>query len=439
MSLTKVSYSMIEGAPANVLDFGAVGDGATDDTAAIQEAIDYCLANAVSLYVPTGKYKLTSQIDIPVYSSSFERGLIIQGEGWGSQFIVDHAGVGFYVTCVPSFGTYQAEFRDLFFTTGTTSPDKIIHNVGGINTLIRDCKFRDATVGTGCVVNDNAYGLTLQGCVFWGVTGTGVFYAQVPDLSTYSYVNSIIDCEFSIVTTGVEMQGCNAFLVSNTVFQECNVGFYANPKSTEVTAFNISFETCWFERNTTWDIQLDSDLNYWCEATIRNCQFSGFVPTQQCHIQLEQKSRITIEGTPAGNTVIVSGALEAAAVLIRATNFIQSGTYAWTSIDPLGNIVATTYKSLSGTFASPTSGSAVTLTTLPSVAVGTWLVTAAVALEDATTGTAVALVTTQAGTSAVTSIKTASQIAISTSGLDLKATQTTGIVYSITWSLTRLS
>jgi len=45
MALTKVSYSMIEGSPVNIDDFGAVGNGVANDSAAIQAAIDYLATN----------------------------------------------------------------------------------------------------------------------------------------------------------------------------------------------------------------------------------------------------------------------------------------------------------------------------------------------------------------------------------------------------------
>jgi hypothetical protein len=67
MSLTKVSYSMIEGATINVLDFGAVADGVADDTAAIQAAIAYTLANGYrTLYFPAGTYKTSASLTIAV-------------------------------------------------------------------------------------------------------------------------------------------------------------------------------------------------------------------------------------------------------------------------------------------------------------------------------------------------------------------------------------
>lgn len=60
MALTKVSYSMIDGAPINVLDLGAVGDGSTDDTAAFQAAADL----GGTIFVPDGSYKITSTINV---------------------------------------------------------------------------------------------------------------------------------------------------------------------------------------------------------------------------------------------------------------------------------------------------------------------------------------------------------------------------------------
>lgn len=80
MSLTKVSFSMITGAAINVLDYGAVGNGTTDDTAAIQAALDAALDQQKSLYLPRttlgaqGLYRITAPLIV-------SRGINIFGDG----------------------------------------------------------------------------------------------------------------------------------------------------------------------------------------------------------------------------------------------------------------------------------------------------------------------------------------------------------------------
>ena len=52
MALTKATYSMIEGSPNNVLDFGADPTGSVDSTTAIAAAI----ANGGQIYFHKGTY-----------------------------------------------------------------------------------------------------------------------------------------------------------------------------------------------------------------------------------------------------------------------------------------------------------------------------------------------------------------------------------------------
>jgi len=72
MSLTKVTYSMILGECANVLDFQADPTGTTDSTAAFAAAI----AASQKIYVPSGTYKVDT-ISLP---NGIGTGLIIVGE-----------------------------------------------------------------------------------------------------------------------------------------------------------------------------------------------------------------------------------------------------------------------------------------------------------------------------------------------------------------------
>jgi hypothetical protein len=71
MPLTKVTNSMINGAPANPLDFGAVPDGATSSTTAVQDAFN--ASDAVTLSAASDTYQV-GEVNAPETGAVFEGG-----------------------------------------------------------------------------------------------------------------------------------------------------------------------------------------------------------------------------------------------------------------------------------------------------------------------------------------------------------------------------
>jgi hypothetical protein len=121
MSLTKVSYSMISSAPVSIVDFGAVGDGSNDDTAAIQAAVDYVCANKISaLFFPFGKgqrYKLTSTVTVSRGNVSFIGDAGLASNIYDSGFIFSNvSGLTFFdfgnnsTSVIGAFGQYHMAF-----------------------------------------------------------------------------------------------------------------------------------------------------------------------------------------------------------------------------------------------------------------------------------------------------------------------------------------
>lgn len=71
MSLTKATYSMISGAPANVLDYGADPTGVSNSAAAFTAA--FAVSNMV--YVPSGSYDIATTITLPPFGQIVGAGM----------------------------------------------------------------------------------------------------------------------------------------------------------------------------------------------------------------------------------------------------------------------------------------------------------------------------------------------------------------------------
>lgn len=95
----------------SVNDFGAIGDGVSDDTAAFNAAVAYCASRkGGTILVPSGTYKITSMITVNSNS------IVFQGEGFDTQH---DAGAQAHPTLIQwAGGTDDA----MFLFTSTAGP-----------------------------------------------------------------------------------------------------------------------------------------------------------------------------------------------------------------------------------------------------------------------------------------------------------------------------
>ena len=199
----------------NVKDFGAVGDGVTDDTSAIQAAIDAWLAIRVTksacLVFPAGNYKITNTLDFS--SVGLKRGEIIGGEGTFevATITVDINGYNngpafqFGDDSNPSTSQSEVSISGFFFKKGSSSTKQPVAILG--------TRLAQSRISNIRIASWNNVGISLatpQNC-------------RMENITLYSGGNSFLYKDTDSITVS---QSGNTVTASSAIFSSADVGHY---------------------------------------------------------------------------------------------------------------------------------------------------------------------------------------------------------------------
>ena len=228
------TYSSKVGESFSVKDFGAIGNGITDDTSAIQATINAVnVAGGGEVFFPRGTYKITSALvmDTGIYT----QGISLRGVGRNS--IISQTGAG---QDAIKFSTTQflqnSSLRDLQIITSATA--------GHCVNIVYGCT---------CCVFDNiemAVGNTSKACVYGDYTtfGGGIYDTQFRGGSWYC-ASAATEAGFRVIAKGTifnenVFENLRCYNATGTQFFKITTATTANIWLINNTWKNINFETC---------------------------------------------------------------------------------------------------------------------------------------------------------------------------------------------------
>jgi hypothetical protein len=217
----------------SVKDFGAVGDGVIDDTAAIQAAIDYAVTACSDIFFPSGTYRITDTLILQDTVSLVLRGesptadrfialahasqLLWDGANSANNYMIrlvstdpeftqsiSNSIVGLYLNCnLKSSGISleRAPHTQIINCSIQNCYNGIVAGIGSGTTakcftnLIENVFFENIN-GIGIDLQDNAHGTKINRCDFSGITYANTTYGiRIGELGQCSNV-SVHQCTF---------------------------------------------------------------------------------------------------------------------------------------------------------------------------------------------------------------------------------------------------
>lgn len=218
MPLTKVSFSMIQGIGLNVADYGAKGDGSTDDTAAIAAALAALPSSNGVLYFGPGNYLISSTLSVSKTGAKiYGQGAKITQSGTLQQ--------GFNVSAD------QVEIHDLWIYNsrgGADWSDPSYTNAIGIVMNANYCRVSNCRIENWGAIGIRALsgaGAEIVDCVLIGIGAAGGLVA-----------NSNHNTGIEVLSTGVTESGTGLRIRNNRIIN------WAQGITTAQNLFNLSIE-----------------------------------------------------------------------------------------------------------------------------------------------------------------------------------------------------
>lgn len=364
MPLTKATYAMLNGAPANVLDYGAVGDNSTICNTAFQTLV----TAGGGIFIPDGQYRLTSTV-----SSTYASAPSI-GVGSSNRYNIQGASLGNTSISWDNAGA----LTPMFSFTGATSG----YGAFGFDTF-GNCNLIRAAynyTGTGIEHTSKAYSkyenLMIQGfskgmnvvgsvfCEFDNVTSSFNTNGIVFALGSTGSLNNAIEftaCKFAGNTNsaiassngaGADITFLNCGFEDNGTMGVGNAGGAVMNVSGSQGMATVQFKGCYFEGNKgVADVYIDNTSSYPITVVFDGCSFqrgsSSSYTTQNIYA--------VSSGGGAVNVVIVGCAFFSAGSYVPSSSrpFVTAGTGA-TVFDLNSTYSETTSKTHVSKFTYPT-------------------------------------------------------------------------------------
>ncbi|MCB7130403.1 MAG: hypothetical protein J3T61_12795, partial [Candidatus Brocadiales bacterium] len=217
----------------SVKDFGAKGDGVTDDTTAIQAAIDAAgSASGGIVFFPPGFYKTTSALTVTA-------GIIVQGSGLGAAgaspdgTVIRNGAAAGDVFDVQYSDSVQ--FRDFridcpSFTKASGTAGIRLAGTGGSGNTSRNCRITNVFIVNmyDGVLTEATQKLVANGLHVIDYLNIGLYLKQTG--GTDSGGNSVTDCTFWDLNVGTSKEGIRydkggALSIMGTKFQGSDYNF----------------------------------------------------------------------------------------------------------------------------------------------------------------------------------------------------------------------